>query len=355
MQSYEKINKQINDYLQALTSNKSIFENVERKRVRIAEKLLTPKNKTLLDIEYEKLQEEANTFNSIITGEKEKYSINEQLMDVIKYIGDNLSKQVKELGVDGTQMDVQKVTMESQQQIEQLRNDVAVFVKGMEDFKSIKELPLGSANSIIPESNAGFINYVSNRNNKGILLAPLPDNSGFNLVVLDEDGKINKETGVIPLSEFSKAMAAGELLGYFEQVPDSQTLDMFYKDMDQLVESLIKTDADLKKQTGKGLFNQKAKETKVPRKVPVLEPITEKEARKFFNNNPQGKQMLYSFLENESLLGYYKNMQYSDYIDKNKPFTTDNYLKAIENYLVSKFNRPVPVPQENQEAENPVA
>jgi hypothetical protein len=58
--------------------------------------------------------------------------------------------------------------------------------------------------------------------------------------------------------------------------------------------------------------------------------------------------MLYSFLEDEDLLGYYKNMQYSDYMDKKKPFTTNNYLKAIENYLAPKFEIPTPQPQEEQ-------
>ena len=58
--------------------------------------------------------------------------------------------------------------------------------------------------------------------------------------------------------------------------------------------------------------------------------------------------MLYSFLEDEDLLGYYKNMQYSGYIDKNKSFTTNNYLKAIENYLAPKFEIPIPQPQEEQ-------
>jgi len=95
MKSYKKINKQINDYLQALTSNESVFASVEKRRTRIAEKLLTPKNETLIEEEYKKAKEAATEFKSIVTGEKNKYGINDQLMDVIKYLGDQLNNDIK--------------------------------------------------------------------------------------------------------------------------------------------------------------------------------------------------------------------------------------------------------------------
>lgn len=86
MESYKEINKQINDYLQALTHDKAVFANVERRRVRIAKELLKPKNETLIDIEYRKLQEEADAFKTSLNRTYKSYSVNEQLMDVIKHI-----------------------------------------------------------------------------------------------------------------------------------------------------------------------------------------------------------------------------------------------------------------------------
>tara|TARA_R100000700_G_scaffold40757_1_gene57514 strand:+ start:12245 stop:13333 length:1089 start_codon:yes stop_codon:yes gene_type:complete len=351
MNSYKELNKQINNYLQALIADKNIFESVEKKRIKIATNNLTPKNKTLIEEEYEKTKEEANAFKSLVTDKYNKYDINQQLMDVIKYIKDNLYNDIKKLGADGTRLEIQGLTIKAERQIEQLRNDISVFTTAIEDFNRVKERPVGSANSIIPESNPSFINYVSKKQNTDILLVPLPDNSGFNLMILDDNGKINKESGVIPLSEFSKSMAEGEITGYFEQVPDTQTLDLFYKDMDDLVASLMQTDAELKQQTGKGLFSDNKKSKEKEEEETQVESITFKQVKDFFNKNPQGKQMLYSFLEDESNLGYYKNLQYSEYIDKNKPFTSDNYLQAIENYLVSKFNVPVIQQEQPQQQE----
>jgi len=232
MKSYTKINKQINDYLQALTSNESVFASVERRRVRIANELLTPKNKTLIEEEYEKLKEGAVEFNTLVTGKSKKYRLNEQLRDVIKYIGDKLNKDIKKLGPNSSQVEVDKLNDMAKQQILNLKNDLAVFVQNMESFSKVKELPLGSANSIIPESNPAFINYVGDKDNKGIRIVPYPDNNGFNLVVLDKNDKINKESGVIPISQITKEMTAGEASSYFEQVPPTQDLDIFYKDMD---------------------------------------------------------------------------------------------------------------------------
>ena len=352
--SYKKINKQINDYLQAVTSDQSVFNNVERRRIRIANKLLTPKNESLLEVEYKKAKEEALAFKGLVTGESNPYSINDQLMDVIKYIGDTLNNKIKELGVNGSQLQIEKLNMQSRQQIEQLRNDVSVFINAIQQFDAVKETPIGAANSIIPESNPAFINYVENRENKDILLVPLPDMSGFNLVILEKNGKINKESGVIPLSEFTKAMQAGEIGGYFEQVPTAEVLQVFYSDLDNFVASLIQTDVQLVQQTGEGLFKRtKKKETKVPRKgmeetmMETPQEYTDKQIRDFFRRTPKGQQMMYAFLDDESSLGYYKNLQYTEYMDKNKMFSTDNYLKAIENYLVSKFN--IPAPQEQPE------
>ena len=366
MKSYNEINKKINNYLQALTSNKSVFDSVERRRIRIATNNLTPKNKTLLEEEYEKLREEASTFKSLMDDDYERYDINQQLMDVIKYIRNTLYNNIKKLGVDGTRLDIQRLTMQAEKQIEQLRNDIAIFTSSMQKFNDIKETPVGSANSIIPESNPAFINYVSQKQNKDILLVPLPDNSGFNLVILDNKGEINKESGVIPLSEFSKSMQAGQLSGYFDQVPNTETLNLFYQDLDSFVQSLIQTDMQLFQQTGMGLFTKKPKEEKkedsrAPRmneQQQAMPEASEKDFKNFLTKNPQGKQMLYSFLEDGDLIGYYKNLQYSEYIDKNKLFTTENYLKAIENYLVSKFNMPRPQPEEeNQQqiSENAIA
>ena len=356
MKSYKKINKQINNYLQALTSNESVFANVERRRIRIAKDLLTPKNKTLIQEEYEKSKEEATVFKASFVGHGKKYSLNRQLRDVIKYIGDKLSDDISKLGPNSSQVEIDKLQDEAKQQILNLKNDLGLFVTQLEEFIKIKELPLGSANSIIPEYNSSFINYVANREDKDIMIVPIPDNTGFNLVVLDKNGKISKDVGVIPLSQITKEIHNNNSIGYFEQVPDTKTLDIFYKDMDNLVASLIQTDNELFQQTGKGLFKlkeDKKEENKVPRRIDPNQPppprqITEEAARNFFRRTPSGKQMLYSFLEDEDLLGYYKNMQYSDYMDKKKPFTTNNYLKAIENYLVPKFEIPTPQPQEEQ-------
>ena len=157
MKSYKEINKQINNYVQALTADKRVYANVERRRTRIATDLLTPKNETLIDIEYKKAAEEALRLNELITGKEKKYGINDQMMDILRHIGDELNKEIEKLGVDASQLDIDKLTRASQQQVSQLRNDISVFVNNMENYNKIKELPLGSANSIIPESNPAFL------------------------------------------------------------------------------------------------------------------------------------------------------------------------------------------------------
>ena len=343
MESYKEANKQINDYVQAITADKRVYASVERRRTRIATDLLTPKNETLIDIEYKKAYEDAVRLNELVTGKEKKYGINDQMMDVLKYLGDELNKDIEELGVNASQLDIDKLTRASQEQVTQLRNDVGTFVNNMENYNKIKELPLGSTNSIIPESNPAFINYVETRKDRNILLAPLPENNGFNLAILDKNGKINKESGVFPLTEYTRSMQAGEIGGYYEQVPPSEDLTLFYKDMDNLTESIMQMNGELIQQTGKGIF----KSTEVNEKV----------AREYFTTNPEGKQLIDSFLEDEELLGYYKNMQYTGYMDKDKEFTTNNYKEAIRNYLVSKFNVPniVQEPEEEQSQETPTA